>query len=224
MGAESQALIQQIDAVLARGGLSPGQFPSDQFFFQGHTPGSRTALATAWTAAIDRLSPRSSEYRAQVLLSLNRFAANHPKHLQSLAGILNALRADYEEGYMTTIEELIHADVFADFLGMAAELIDKGYKDPAAVLTGSVLEEHVRKLCDRHDVPIAAPDGSPRKADTLNAELVKAGAYGKLDQKSVTAWLGLRNDAAHGHYDRYEREQVALMLESVRNFLSRHPA
>jgi hypothetical protein len=92
------------------------------------------------------------------------------------------------------------------------------------VLTGSVLEEHLRKLCDRHQVPVDAPDGVPRKVETLNAALVKAGAYGKLDQKSVTAWMGLRNDAAHGHYERYTQEQVALMLEGVRNFLTRHPA
>jgi hypothetical protein len=54
--------------------------------------------------------------------------------------------------------------------------------------------------------------------------LVKAGAYSILDQKSVTAWLDLRNKAAHGRYAEYQKEQVALLIDSVRNFMVRHPA
>ena len=48
--------------------------------------------------------------------------------------------------------------------------------------------------------------------------------YSKLDQKSVTAWLDLRNNAAHGHYDKYEAVQVELMISGVRDFIARNPA
>lgn len=61
----------------------------------------------------------------------------------------------------------------------------------------------------------------PRKADTLNADLAKAGKYTKLDQKQITAWLDLRNKAAHGKYSEYTNEQVVLMLAGVRDFVSR---
>ncbi len=37
-----------------------------------------------------------------------------------------------------------------------------------------------------------------------------------LEQKQITAWLQLRNDAAHGHYDRYEFEQVKAMIIGIR--------
>ncbi len=53
---------------------------------------------------------------------------------------------------------------------------------------------------------------------------MKASAYSGLDQKNVTAWLGLRNKAAHGQYADYQKDQVALMIDAVRNFMSRHPA
>lgn len=43
----------------------------------------------------------------------------------------------------------------------------------------------------------------------MNAELAGVEAYNRLDQKDVTAWLDLRNKAAHGHYDQYTAEQVA---------------
>jgi hypothetical protein len=58
----------------------------------------------------------------------------------------------------------------------------------------------------------------------LNSDLAKAGVYNKLEQKNVTAWLGLRNDAAHGRYDHYDLSQVVALLRDVRGFLLRHPA
>ena len=61
-------------------------------------------------------------------------------------GILAALRTDYASGYMQTVEELIRADLFQDFLGMAEELVSKGYKDAAAVIAGGAPQEHLRKL------------------------------------------------------------------------------
>ena len=58
----------------------------------------------------------------------------------------------------------------------------------------------------------------------MNAELAGANVYSKLDQKNVTAWLDLRNKAAHGKYGEYTKEQVALLIQSVRDFITRNPA
>lgn len=60
----------------------------------------------------------------------------------------------------------------------------------------------------------------PRKAEAINADLAKS-VYDKLDQKSVTAWLDLRNKAAHGKYSEYNEEQVRSMLGAVREFIGR---
>jgi hypothetical protein len=106
---------------------------------------------------------------------------------------------------------------------MAEHLTDNGYKDAAAVIAGSTLESHIRQLCTKFSLPIATV-GKPIKADTLNADLVKASAYTKLDQKNVTAWLDLRNNAAHGHYASYDAKQVSLMIAGIRDFITRHPA
>lgn len=154
---------------------------------------------------------------------LKRHGPDHAYLIQNLVGILRALRADYAAGYFQSVEELIHAELFADFLEMASHLLEQGYEDPAAVLTGSVLEEHLRKLCAKTGIS-AANCGKPKKADTLNAELTAAGVCTKLDQKSVTAWLDLRNKAAHGQYAQYTKEQVQIMLDGVSNFMARLPA
>jgi hypothetical protein len=144
--------------------------------------------------------------------------------MEQVRGTLQALRDDYESGYLQSVVELVHADIFADFLDMADYLIQQGYKDPAAVVAGSVLEEHLRKLCGKQHISAVKADGSPKKADALNSELTAAGAYSKLDQKGVTWWLDLRNKAAHGKYSEYKQDQVMLMIQGVRDFASRYPA
>lgn len=94
---------------------------------------------------------------------------------------------------------------------MAEHLLSEQYKDPAAVMVGGVLEEHLRQLAAKAGVAVTdMKDGKevPRKAESLNADLAKAGVYGKLDQKAVTGWLDLRNKAAHGKYSEYTRRRI----------------
>ena len=111
---------------------------------------------------------------------------------------------------------------------MAQHLIDSGYKDAAAVIAGSALEAQIRILCTKAKIAneVAKADGtaSPKKADSMNSELASAGVYSKLDQKGITAWLDLRNKAAHGKYTEYQSAQVALMIAGVRDFVGRTSA
>ncbi|MFC4859700.1 hypothetical protein ACS8MQ_00955 [Pseudomonas sp. MAHUQ-62] len=138
--------------------------------------------------------------------------------------ILLSIQGEIEGGWVFNVKKLIAAEIFSDFLEMAEYLLKQGYKDPAAVMAGSVLEESLRQLCVANDIEIESEkDGKlvPHKADRLNSDLVKAEAYTRLDQKSVTAWLDLRNNAAHGKYDEYTKEQVDIMLRGVLDFLVR---
>ena len=136
-------------------------------------------------------------------------------------GVLGAIQEQISSGWLETTKGLVTAEVFADFLEMAEHFLEQKYKDAAAVMVGSVLEEHLRQVCLVVSIPTEDPSHKPRKADSLNADLEKAGRYSKLDQKQVTAWLDLRNKAAHGKYSDYTSEQVVLMLAGVRDFIAR---
>lgn len=214
MPLDQEAIIKQIDDVLAKSANVAGAEDLSK------------ALSTI-LSAIHRLAPSGSLYAENVKgyeAQLTSGVIAISRALGPARGMLQALRHDYESGYLQSVVELIHADIFADFLEMAEYLLQQGYKDPAAVVTGSVLEAHLRKLCDKHGIAVVKADGSPKKADALNSELAAGAVYSKLDQKSATAWQDLRNKAAHGDYSEYTKEQVTLMLQGVRDLASRYPA
>jgi len=139
-------------------------------------------------------------------------------------GVLLGLRDDINSGYIKNLIELIHGELFLDFLEMARHLLDEGYKDAAAVIAGSSLESQLRQLCSKNGIQTLDNNSKPIKADRLNSDLTKASIYNKTDQKSVTAWLDIRNKAAHGRYGEYQKEQVSIMIDGIRDFINRNPA
>jgi len=182
----------------------------------------RQSLVTRSVAAINRISGLNSTYSQEIGRILQEQPRIH-SHTSYILGIVDALRVDLRDGYVKTLVELVHADIFADFLDMAYHLQEAGYKDAAAVITGSTLESHIKKLCSKYSID-TEDDGKPIKTEKLNADLVKSDAYGKLDQKNITAWLDLRNKAAHGKYSEYSSDQVEHLISVVRDFVGRVPA
>lgn len=111
-------------------------------------------------------------------------------------------------------------------LEMADFLLGEGYKDPAAMIGTGVLEKHLRQLAIKHGIDLEhIINGQMRKkrADQLSNEFVGAGIYSILEQKHIQTWLDLRNKAAHAEYDMYTKEQVALLLQGVRDFIAQYP-
>jgi hypothetical protein len=177
--------------------------------------------------AIRQYAPIGSQYLANLDFVIRGARRASWHGITELRTILEALENDYRAGYLQTVPERIHADMFADFLEMSEYLMGDGLKDPAAVLIGGVLEQHLRQLAQKNGVAVetATTTGTkPKKADALNADLATTGAYGKNEQKQITAWLGIRNSAGHANYTEYTKEQVDLFLQGLRDFIARHPA
>src|SRR6516162_7987576 len=143
MAINKQTVLDRIDALLS---VNLGGATSDQC----------TQLITRVSAAIESLAPPGSQYINQMqraftfkpIREMDQFGKN--QHIMGdLMGVLRALREDYLAGHLQSFHDLIHADLFSDFLDMAQYFFDEGYKDPAAVMAGGVLEEHLRKLCGK---------------------------------------------------------------------------
>ncbi|MFF4300483.1 hypothetical protein [Streptomyces sp. NPDC001601] len=215
--AEIEKLIAQLDELIdqykaGRDSSSPG----------GGSPPSFALLVHRLEAAIDRIAAPGSTYVKQ--LDLYRNIKTPRNKIYAVYTIATGLRDDLKAGWVTSFIELVHADTYSDYLDMAVDLLDAGYKDPAAVITGTSLEVHVRALCVKHGVDTETAPGKPKKADTMNADLKKEGIYDGLQQKQITAWMDLRNKAAHGDYGDYDKSQVRLFIDGVRAFMLKHPA
>lgn len=176
-------------------------------------------LHTRALSAIDRYAPPNSVYQKQAEgMRLN------PNLAPEVGQLLAALRDDYVEGGMRSLSELVHASLFDDFLEMAGELHDKGFHGPAAVVAGSVLEEHVRKLATKHEVELRTERDRPKSFDALVVELVKKQVFSAARQEILTGWYGQRTEGAHGRPENVVPEEVPRMVSGIRDFIVSHPA
>jgi hypothetical protein len=135
--------------------------------------------------------------------------------LERLMAVFLAAKEDYEGGYLKSTRSLIQAEVFDSELEQANELYQAGYKSPAAVVAGVVLETALRELCDQVNIVHG-------KLDKMNSDLAKAGKYNKLQQKRITALADIRNSAAHGKADEFTDIDVEDMIRDIERFLSEY--
>lgn len=184
-----------------------------------------------WIARLGHLIQKLYGEKSQHFASFNRALAtqnfytlhsNYYEHFTQVFGIAKAIQHDIKCGLLFDLKSLVQAEVFADFLEMGEYLLIEGYKDAAAVIIGSVLEDGLRKLSERAGLSLLADSGKPLTIDPLNNQLAKADIYTKLVQKQITSWAHIRNKAAHGDFSEYTREQVGLMLLFVQSFSSDH--
>ena len=172
-----------------------------------------TSVSSRSGQLILRLYGQNSQYHhsLQKVLNTDHFSSMHSnwfRHISELGGILKGVQHDMKSGMLSDFRKLLQAEIFADFLDMAEHLLNEGYKDAAAVILGAVLEDSLRKLSNGRGLPVTLTNGKLLTIDPLNVALAKDEAYGPLVQKQVTTWATLRNDAAHGHFSKYDADQV----------------
>lgn len=135
--------------------------------------------------------------------------------LKRLRPIFSAARSDFQGGHLASVRSLVQAELFDSELDQASELLKQGYKGPAAVVGGVVLETALRDLCDQQSIPHG-------KLDQMNGALAKVGVYTKLQQKRITAIADIRNSAAHGKWSEFSESDVEDMIKDVQRFLTEH--
>ncbi|QGX39589.1 HEPN domain-containing protein [Permianibacter aggregans] len=156
----------------------------------------------------------SDHYAALKDLAENNHTSTTSYYFTHCLGILQAAASDFENGLLFDMKALIAADLLGDFVEQAEHLLANGYHVPAASLIGAVLEDVLRKLCEMHGIHV--PEKT--KLDRLNADLAKAEIYNKLTQKRITALADIRNNADHGHFDKFRKDDVEDMVKWVRGF------
>lgn len=136
-------------------------------------------------------------------------------YLKRLRSVFMAAKDDFQGGYLSSVKDLVQAELFESELEQATALLETGYKGPAAVVAGVVLETSLKELCSKHGI-------SHAKLDKMNADLTKAGVYSGLQQKRITALADIRNKGAHGDWESFSNDDVEMMIRDIENFLLAH--
>jgi hypothetical protein len=196
---------------------------------------------------IDRLIERSTSTRAiegvyaEVCEFLRRYAGpksefflilkgmglqswSYEAQASSLQSFLTAFRAFVEAGLHSDVspERRAQLDVVSDFLEQAQQLLATSGIHPAApaVIIGAALEEFLRTWIESEGLSLGA---RKRGLDTYAQVLRENESITKQDQKDITSWAGLRNQAAHGQWDEVnDKKRILIMLEGVNLFMRRH--
>lgn len=217
-----QAIVNRFDGVIEKGkrfiefdeDRPPGSKPDIGFFTEWETQ-SATLLNSVFE--------QSHTYRVRFEDDLRGYGPYVTKVRKGL-GILAAAREDYAKGHIWTLEEKVHADLFEDYLEMAGAIIEGTFKDAAAVIAGSTLESHLRALSTKKGIQTVDAKGKPEKSAKLNDVLKKHGTFNNNDWRQVATWLDIRNDAAHGEYEKYDIPKVKRMVDGIRVLMTQHPA
>ena len=170
---------------------------------------------------IEDIAPRKSEYwlyakSIKIIYSRNM--------IDQLREVLKSLKHDYSNNFLNSFNEMIDADIFTDILEQAEYLLSQGYFRASAVVAGVALESHLRKLAEKNQIPIKNEERKYVNADSLNGNLLKSQIIDKTMNKSITSWLGLRNDAAHPDPTQIDEGMIKLMIDGIKVFIEKYPA
>ncbi len=168
---------------------------------------------------VRRHAPRSS-----FLAELENFRFTHgyiqQGQIEVLRGYAEFLERGLGEGVSS--ERAGQLDVVNDLLGQADQLLVTSGIHPAApiVIAGAALEQYLRTLVEAEGVSL----GNRKPGMSAFAEVLrKEDLLTKQDVKDITSWAGMRNDAAHGRWEKVsDPDRAGLMIQGVNLFLRQH--
>lgn len=142
---------------------------------------------------------------------------------------LKALKENLENGFLSDLSSQIEAEIAADYMTQAANLIDEGADGaynhvPAAVLSGAVLEKTLRELCEKQEPTIATikNKGEYKTMNPLIDDLRRSGVYNETRAKQLRHFADIRNHAAHGRFGEFSVDDVRAMIDGINRFISEY--
>lgn len=219
-----QDILDELDALIRKGKQLDESFKPDRLNRYGSPipEHEHRAFATSTLATIKRISGEESQYYAMAPKpdSSTRICAarTDPTIIPGLRGALIALRAAVEGDLLVSLESRIRIAVHDDLLQQASDLTETGYHVAAMVLTGGVLEDHLRKMCEHRSLSWSGSGSISKYNENLRTE-----AYNKATWRRIQSIGDIRNSAAHGEFEDVNEADVQDALSFTSRFLSDYP-
>lgn len=132
-------------------------------------------------------------------------------------GVFDAAKADYEGGYTFNLHKALSGELFGDFVVLAKQALQDGYKDVAAVLASAALEDALKKF---------ARDNGLLVDDRVMQEVVSAlksrGLVSGAQKSLLDAMPKIRDYAMHANWEKITAADVGSIIGFVDRFLLDH--
>lgn len=137
--------------------------------------------------------------------------------VEAIKGVFLAAKADFDGGYLFSVEVAISGEIFGDFVSLAKVALRDGSKDVAAVLAAAALEDALKRYAslntlDTHDKSMQ---------DIVNA-LKSKGLVSGAQKSLLDTMPKLRDYAMHANWDKVSPQDVGSIIGFVEHFLLAH--
>ena len=142
-------------------------------------------------------------------------------HQDVIVAVLSSFIAHLEDGLVGGISPKYQAelDMVSELLEQANNLLANSNVHPAApaVLIGATLEEFLRTWVEEAGLSLGSKKAT---LDGYTKLLRENELITKQDVKDITAWAGIRNNAAHGNWSEVgDKERIRVMRDGVNLFI-----
>ncbi len=134
--------------------------------------------------------------------------------IKEVCGFLKSILLDLEKGLLFKFEFLVAGELYQNVLEQAKTLVNNGYKDAASVLARTVVENALKKLAERANIPLNNP------ASSLNDKLKEQNLLDSPRHLEIKSWLLIGNSSAHGNFEEFSKERIEQMISNISNFLN----
>jgi hypothetical protein len=137
--------------------------------------------------------------------------------VDALKGIFRAAKADFDGGYLFSVEASISGEIFGDFVGLAKAALHEGSKDVAAVLACAALEDALKRYAGLNGL-VVNDKVMQEVVGAIKAKGLVTGA-----QKSLLDTMPkIRDYAMHANWEKITAQDVGSVIGFVEQFLLTH--
>ncbi len=136
------------------------------------------------------------------------------EEVAALKGIFRAAKADYDGGYVFSLQARVSGEIYGDLVVLAKAALDEGAKDVAAVLACAALEDALKRFALLNGL-----DVSDKVMEDVVGALKSKGLVGGAQKTLLDAMPKIRNHAMHANWGKITSQDVGSVLGFVEQFL-----
>ena len=161
---------------------------------------------------------RSTSWRKKDMIP----SPNYREVKGEIVSVLRSASRSIEKGYIRNLEFQIANEVFDNVLQESKHFIyekDPPNKDIGAMLLRIVLEDNLKRICEKEGIETKTKKGYEETPNKLNEKLKEKDFYNSTQESQIRAWLELGNKAHHGKFDEYKIDEVKNFYTGLESFI-----